>query len=1348
MTDQAGSNFLVVGVGASAGGLEALERLFAAAPADIGMAFVVIQHLSPDFESHMDELLGRQTVLPIQLVSDGVQVEPGAIYLIPPRKEMIISGGRLLLTDKEDVRGFSLPIDHFFRSLAHDMGRRAVAVVLSGAGSDGSRGLREVHEAGGLVISQTPDTARFQGMPLAAKQTGLVDLFLAPEEIPTALLQHARDPQRQAAFEAREGSISSSMERILRLLRADYGIEFSLYKPSTVLRRIERRLQLTNQPDVDEYARLLQSSPEELNALYRDLLIGVTRFFRDREAFDRLDQEIIPKLLLRVPPDQEIRVWVAGCATGEEAYSIAMLLHEHLEAARRPLSVRLFATDVHRASLDTASAGCYDDEALSDISPARRQRYFARDGGRWRIVKELRQLVVFARHNVITDAPFTRLDLVSCRNLLIYLQPPVQRKVLSLFHFALKAQGTLLLGPSETPGDLDGEFDAIDAHWKIYSKRRDSHIADVRLPLSALPSMSTMPSERGFATGTRPVAAPQLLSVYDQILDRVMPPSLLVDEHYQLVHAFGGAERLLRLKSGRPSMNVLDLLEDNLKTAVLGALQHAQKTQGPVKYGGVPVRSPGSPDGGHDEYQVSVEPLHDGRTATRHYLIRLVSQGPVQPPGETAAEEEPAGPQRGRGRDKEKPRDYVTALETELRFTKESLQATIEESEAANEELQSTNEELVASNEELQSTNEELHSVNEELYTVNVEHQRKITQLSELTDDLDNLLHSIEIGVLFLDERLCVRKFTAHMARVFRLLPQDVGRRFDSFAHTIQHPRLEADIEEVLRSRQPIEREVTSREGTIYLMRVLPYRAAAPKGGVVLTLIDVTTSKQREAYVRRLSAIVETSTDAILAKDLEGRIFAWNQGAERLYGYTAAEAIGRHSSMLVPADRKQEIEELIARVGRGVPVEPFETTRLCKDGTLVDVWMTVSPLYDEHEHVIGVGSIARDVTQRKRDEAEVRRSLRMRDDFMAMLSHELRNPLAAVTNACSLLRGPDADPRLRNSALGVLDRQVRHMARLLDDLLDVSRMRQDGIELRKRRIDLRATVQAALERVRPLAEAAKAHLHTSLPSTEVPIIGDPDRLEQVEVNLLGNAIKYSSSGDIHLTIELDGGRVKLSVRDHGMGIPPHMLERIFEPFVRALDEKDVHGPMASGMGLGLALVRSIVRAHGGDVVASSDGRGKGALFTVTLPLAGPEAGTGAAHHDKARTLVLAEDQQDSREMLSALLRHAGYDVHCAADGESAVELIAAVRPQVAVLDIGLPGISGKEVARRVRSQPGHDGLFLVALTGYGQQQDREEILGAGFDQHLVKPVDVETLLGVLRAQKPLRSQAAGKGGGG
>ncbi|HEY2743384.1 MAG TPA: chemotaxis protein CheB [Polyangia bacterium] len=1319
------ADFLIVGIGASAGGLEPLERLFAAVPRPCGMAFVVLQHLSPDFESRMDELLGRQTTLPIHRVVDGMEVRPDAVYLIPPRKDMIISSGKLLLNEREDVRAFSLPIDHFFRSLAQDVGRRAVGIVLSGAGSDGSRGVREIHDAGGLIICQTPESARFQSMPLAAQQSNVVDIFLKPEEMPHALMRYSADPARRAEPPGeRAVPRSAAMEDILQLLRAEYGIDFAHYKPSTVMRRIERRVALTSAADVGGYAKLLAASPEELNALYKDLLIGVTRFFRDPEAFEFIEKQVVPAILQRVPADEEIRVWCAACATGEEVYSLAILFHEQLQAAGRPLNLRIFATDVHRSSLDVASTGIYDEDALSEVAPARRQRYFAKDGERYRVGKELRGTIVFAQHNVINDAPFTRVDLISCRNLLIYFQPVVQKKVLSLLHFGLKTGGTLMLGPSETPGEIADEFETLESHWRIYAKRRDARLPDIRLPLAMPMPMSS--SSRPILSGARGWPGTTTLALYDQLLERAMPPSLLVDENHQLVHTFGGAESLLRIKPGRASSNVLDLVDDSMKTALLGALQHAHKERTTVRLAGIPVTT----KNGTEEYRLTVEPFGESVGAC-HFLVQYVNRGPTALTMATEkAVEVPAAS-----------RDYVAALEAELRFTKESLQATIEELETANEELQATNEELVASNEELQSTNEELHSVNEELYTVNVEHQRKITQLAETTDDLDNLLHSIDVGVMFLDEKLCIRKYTSHIATVFRLLPQDVGRRFDSFSPTIQHATLDSDVNQVLATGQPVAREVSSREGVDYLMRILPYRpSSSQKQGVVLTIIDVGALRRSEASVRRLSSIVEQSSEAIAAADTSGRIVSWNRGAETVYGFSGDEAIGRELSFLIPDEQRTEWAMTMRRVQLGDHVDPFETSVLRKDGTTVDVQLSLSSLRNADGVLSGFSAIARDITQRRRDEVSIKRALKMREQFMAMLSHELRNPLSALLHASTILKSP-ADESVGKRALDAIERQCKHMARLLDDLLDVSRMRQDGIELRREVLDLRATLDAAMERTRPLATQAGVQLEVELPGMPVRVFGDPDRLQQIEVNLLANAIKYTPRGKrVRLTLAATDRHAELRVRDEGIGIPRDMLQRIFEPFVRAVDDDDADGTLHNGgMGLGLAIVRSFVGAHGGEVVAASDGPGRGSEFVVRLPLTNrrPEPAHEGDEASLSERLVLIEDQEDNRVLLQAILEGAGYQVVTASDGQAGVDEIERHRPRVALVDIGLPILDGYEVARRIRRAFGPNDIFLVALTGYGQQQDREAVLRAGFDQHLVKPVDPQALVEILRGRRRL-----------
>lgn len=1318
------SPFCVVGVGASAGGLEALESFFQHMPADAGTAFVVVQHLSPDFKSLMDELLSRRTEIAIHRVEDGMAVEPNAIYLIPPKKEMIISGGRLLLTDKDPAIGLSLPIDTFFRSLAQDCGERAVGIILSGTGSDGSRGIRAIHDAGGLVIAQSEDTAKFDGMPRSAVETGVVDLVLPPVEMAKALLDYIQHPLHGTKSGNSIGKLVSEtgINAVFSLLRAECGIDFSHYKPNTVLRRIDRRLQLNRSVDLDEYVEQLRNDRQECNSLYKDLLIGVTRFFRDPDLFERLKAEVIPELLAKVSPSDEIRAWVAGCATGEEAYSLAILFHEALVASNRPLNVKIFATDVHRASLEFASTGLYDEAALTEVSAERLARYFVKQAVKYQVSQELRKMIVFAPHNIIKDAPFTKLDLISCRNLLIYLQTSAQKKALSLFHFGLKTGGVLVLGPSESPGEISDEFETLDGHWKVYRKRRDVRLpTDMRLPLSPLlPQLQAV----GAALRSPKPAFPDanLLKAYDELLGAYVPPSFLITSQRELIHTFAGAGRYLRVPDGRPSSDLLDMVDHDLRLAISGALQRAAKESAPVGYGGV-LRHAG---GDEERLRVSVRPFAVRGTGETYFLISL------EPEQRSRLSAEPVGDLNVGAASELR----LVELEDELRYTKENLQATVEEMETSNEELQATNEELVASNEELQSTNEELHSVNEELYTVNAEYQRKIAELTELTDDMDNLLRSTDVGTIFLDRDLLIRKFTPRIAHAFQLLPQDVGRRIDSFAHNILHDGLIDDVRSVMDTEESIERDVQDKQGEWFLLRILPYRTKTAVEGVVVTLIAISRLKVTEEELRRLSKVFMDGADPIIIEDLSGRIIDLNREAERAYGWSRDELLGERVTKLIPAEESSHLDALREQCCRDDSVRNIESTRCDKDGHAAPVLLTLSLLHGETGEPVAIASIAKDITTQKQAERDAREAASRRDQFLAMLSHELRNPLGAMLNATRLFQRVGTHDGALAKACSIIDRQSKQMARLLDDLLDVSRVTQGKIHVSKQVLNLRASAEEAIQVVQPLLENRGHTLELKLPDHPVYVEGDPARLLQVQENLLENAAKFTPHGGIiRLTLREEDGKAVLCVKDNGVGILPEMQVKIFELFVQA--------PQAppggdAGMGIGLTLARSIVHLHGGQISVHSEGAGRGSEFEIRLPLTNKQpshAPAKASQPDTSVSVLIVEDNSDSREMLESLLKMDGYEVRTAEDGRQGYEAILVDAPDVALVDIGLPGMDGYEVAKKVRAELREKPIRLVALTGYGRSIDRNAVFAAGFDEHLVKPVDPDDLARVLRKSR-------------
>jgi two-component system, chemotaxis family, CheB/CheR fusion protein len=1471
----------VVGIGASAGGLDSLERLFSHLPADSGMAFVVLQHLSPDFKSLMDELLSRRTTMSIRQAEHGMPVEPNSIYLLPPMKEMIIRQRRLLLNDRDPRSGLTLPIDLFLRSLAHDAGERAVAIILSGSGSDGSRGIQEISKAGGVVFCESPDTAQFNGMPLSAMRTGKVNHILPPEEIALAVAALERRGDESSATTVRTED-DRGVDGIMRLLREEYGIDFSHYKASTVTRRIERRLALNRSIDIERYVEQLRSDPRELSSLYEDLLIGVTRFFRDDEAFDTLEHRIIPELVERTGAGDQIRVWVPGCATGPEAYSIAMLVHERLQARKRPVSVKILATDVHKASLDVASTGIYTEEQMAGISQERIERFFVHKPDGFHISQTLRECIIFAPHNLIRDAPFTKMDLIACRNLLIYFQPHAQKTVLTLFHFSLKPGGYLFLGSSESPGGLADEFDTIDEHAKIYRKRRDLGLPrDLKLPL---PRRSSAPRTLP-APAPRNVVTAQLLAVYDRLLDRFMPPSFLVDEQGQLVDKFGGVESLLKVKARRPSQNLLDLVDDDLRTMISGALHRLRRDGESVRYPAVIL------PGQERRFSLVAEPLRDAQGGITHILITLADSDSQPAAVLVPPFADVPAPHGGIDSDGRQPselsglsRDQIRALEEELSYTKEHLQSAIQEHETANEELQATNEELIAANEELQSTNEELHSVNEEMYTVNAEYQKKNLELQELNDDIEHLLNGTEVATLFLDRQLCIRKFTPRIAEVFRVIPNDIGRPLRSFTHDLTHPTLITDIERVLQDGVTVETQTWDKRQRCYFLRILPYRArpkengeptlikapsegnAAPDG-VVLTLTDISPLEQVRARLAQLSAIVESSDDAIVGKTLDGVITTWNNGAFRLYGYTAEEAVGRHASFLYPPGRKEEVDVIVRQFREGRPVERLETIRQRKDGSRVNVSVTFSPIIDASGAIIGISAISRDisqiirakeevaereerirllldstaeaiygidlsgvcifcnsscakllgydspaaligkqlhplihhtrpdgtpyapeqspiyqamrhregahvddeflwradgtsfpaeywshpilrnnevigavvtfldVTERRRAQEELEEGVRRREQFLAMLSHELRNPLAAILSATRLLQNAEWRDDSCHEAGHVIARQANHMARLIDDLLDVSRITRGRIALRTERLDLRDAARSAIEALGPFMAERETHLIVDLSNEPVPVYGDAARLQQIQANLLSNASKYSPRG-AHVRFELrrEKDDAVIRVTDTGRGIRPDMLPHIFDLFVQGDPSID---RAEGGLGVGLTLLRSLVELHHGRVDATSDGPGRGSTFTVRLPIATARAQAAVEaplRRSAVKTVVLVEDQTDARRMLQLLLESSGIRVYPAENGREGVALIEQVRPDLALVDLGLPLMNGFELARAIRENPANNATRLVALSGYGQDSDVQAALAAGFDDHFTKPPDPERLEAMLNGE--------------
>lgn len=1323
MDESSAEPFYIVGIGASAGGLEALEDFFSNTPEDSGMAYVVIQHLSPDFDSVMDQLLARKTSLQVSLIENGMQLEPNRVYMLPPKKEVIVSGGCLLLADRAENEALSFPIDHFFRSLAQDAERYAIAAVLSGTGTDGSRGILDVHALGGLVVAQSEQSAKFDGMPRSACATGVVDMALSATELPAALVRYSLShevPQKQVLT---EGDYQvAPFFTILNRLNDEFGIDFSHYRVTTINRRIERRLMLSDTCDLETYADRVNSDNSELEQLYRDLLIGVTGFFRDKDVFERLELDVIPHLCQNLAEGEELRCWVAACATGEEAYSLAILIAERLELMGDSRPVRIFASDVHASSLDIASKATYQEESLAGVTIERRTKYFIERTGGYQVSPEIRKMVVFTSHNVLRDAPFTKLDMVTCRNMLIYLTPQAQKKVLSLFHFGLKRDGILCLGMSETTGELSDEFEPIEERTRIYRKHRDVTLPAENRSISS----PTRPRPREFANAATKLPRDRaLLSAYDQLLGRYMPTGMLIGPNLQLLHSFSGASKYFQVRDGRTTTDVLEMILPELRPALSAGIRRVKRDQTAVTYAGITF---GAEKTEKEKVTLKVWAL-EGDEYPDHYMVHFESER-VDPDTEQVAQQIDASDFSS---------EEFDALERELQYTKDSLQSSIEELQTTNEELQSANEQLTSSNEELQSTNEELHSVNEELYTVNAEHQRKIDELTELNNDMDNLLTSTNVHTIFLDCDLCIRRFTPGVADTFNLIPQDIGRRFDSFSHRIVHSTLIAEVEQVSRTGTPFEQEVVDKRGTWFLLRIRPYIARSQVEGVVITLIDITTLKEAQSKLEEMSEIVQHSDDAIYRVDLDGMIRTWNMGASRLYGHESADAIGKHVSILAPPDRSSEPITYLDRLANGISVDHVETERVRRNGTIVQVSLTVSPIRDHHGVIVGASVISRDITKQKVAEEEIRQAVRQRDQFLATLSHELRNPLSAILNATSLLQEDEIDAETSRDARDVVEHQLRHVARLLDDLLDVARFTNGKLTLRKEVADLSQIVMDVTDCIQFQVEERSQALQVESPTEPVYVEGDVGRLQQAQVNLLVNASKYSSEGrTIWYRIGRDGDNAVISIRDDGEGISPSLLPSIFEPFVQA--EQSIERSQG-GMGLGLPLVKMIVDSHGGTVHAHSGGPGQGSEFTIRLPLTDltpKKAARQEALVASGQRLLVIEDNAGIRRMLARSMELKGFEVATAINGRDGLESVREFKPNIAVVDIGLPDINGYELAQQVRADSEHSNVSLIAVTGYGRDEDRRQAFESGFDLHMVKPINPSELMQAI-ADLPAKS---------
>ncbi len=1312
----------IVALGSSAGGLDALTRFFTTMPSDSGMAFVVVAHLDPTHGSLMAELLGRCTAMRVVQVDAETPVEGDHIYCIPPGRYLGISGRTLRLTAPLEPGSVRMPIDFFMRSLAEAQPGGVIGIVLSGTGSDGTLGLRAIKAAGGLAIAQDPGSAQHDGMPRSAIAAGATDHVLSPEQIPDVLLAYLRRVHKHGT-----GSLLPTVEighdhlnELMGILHGRTQFDFHGYKRGTLERRIGRRMGLRHIDRVADYARLLREEPGEATALFNDLLISVTSFFRDPEAWVFLREHVVRPLVRRTEPQAALRVWVPGCATGEEAYSIAALLLEELQAAKHGGSLQVFASDVDVGALEFARAGLYPESSVADVPWECLRRFFVEEEHCFRVTKTLRDAVVFARQNLVADPPFPDLDLICCRNVLMYFEAAVQKKIVALLHFALREGGHLFLGSAETIGGEEDLFEVVSRKWRIYRRVGPTRHDRVQFPTTPAhePEPPFVPSPRRPDDGRLDTLAPLVL------VERFVPASVFINRKYEILYFAGPTQDYLRQPTGVPTQDLMARVRAGLEVRLRGAIRKAVHDGERTMVTGARVRRG---DTWH-RVRITVEPLAGPREMEALLLVSFVDEPPRAPGAPNVT-----GPPR------EHDEPIVRQLEAELKTTREDLQGSVEELQSSNQELRvsneevmSVNEELRSSNEELETSKEELQSLNEELTTVNAELKENVLELERANNDLDNLLTSTNIATIFLDTSFRVRRFTPATTRLFNLIPTDVGRPIADIVQRFTDPELLQDAQAVLANLGAISKEVQDRNGRWFVRQVLPYRThdnriegvvmtfsdvaadalqearlyaeaivdtvrqplvvldadlrvqsanrafyqgfqvtpeatvgrpvhelgerqfdvprlrallgevvrergtvtnfevehdvpkigrrimllnarVLTRGGgrpdlILLASQDVTERKRAEQTLRQSGAMtragVQMAVDGVVTLDERVNILSFNPAAERIFGYAADEVIGQSfASLMLPRDG-----DGAGSLARDLLAQEQETRGRRKDGTVFPCDLRVSEFHDGGGRRF-VATI-RDISERKRSEEQIRRQqaelahvLRVAtiERFAAGLAHELNQPLTAIANdieACAtyVRSGKDTQGRL----LGMLDRAGAEALRA-GEVVHHLRQFVRRTEPRLEPTDLCEVVRNSTRWLLREIENEHITLRLDLGTRPLPVCVDRVQIEQVLVNLIQNAIDAireanTTTREIVLrTSRAANGTVEVAIDDTGTGLSPAAAERLYEPFFTTRSE---------GMGMGLAICRTIAEWHRGDLVVEPRTSGSGTTVRLVVPLEG------------------------------------------------------------------------------------------------------------------------------------------------
>jgi two-component system, chemotaxis family, CheB/CheR fusion protein len=1192
----------VVGIGASAGGLEAINEFFENTPINTGFSYILVQHLSPDYKSLMPELLAKHTLMKVVEAEDDMPLKANCVYLLPSKKFLTISGGRLYLKEKIKNNLPNNAIDVFFESLANEMQSMAVGVILSGTGTDGTKGLEFIKKKGGIAIVQDPITASFDGMPNSAISAGVADLILPPENMIEELLEFLKESKVLKAYQLNSYRDEFVLRDIIMMIRRETGQDFSYYKRPTLFRRLSKRLLELNITRLKDYVEYLHQHPNELKTISQDFLINVTYFFRDKEAFDQIQNTVIPAIMKDKTHGDTVKAWSVACSSGEEAYSLAILFHEYVERKKiYDLNIKIFATDIDRDALEKASKGLYSKSSVQDISEPRVKKYFTQEGENFRINSEIRKMIVFSYHDILKDPPFSRMDLITCRNMLIYIGAEAQKEIIRKVHFALNIDGYLVLGPSEHIGYAMGSMQEVDKKWRIYKNVTKAKTNEKDALFS--------PIERGFSLSPiqhkvkNPLNhIPDLFK--DTILEEYQFAGIFIDANLEVKQATGNYKKYVDLPDAGFNFNIMKLVAPDLGIALNIAIRKAMKENETVTMKRVKVKR----DKETKLVNITVKPYIKHKEYQQEFLFIVLKDESAE--NVSSREGKTIEPQLNR----------IEEIEEELKETKENLQAVIEEIEAANEELQSTNEEMVSTNEELQSTNEELQSLNEELHTVSAEHQLKIKELMELNDDMNNYFRNSEIGQILIDHNMIIRKFSPAATRMVNLIDSDINRSILDITTKFNSLDFITDVKKVMNDGKPVKKEISLGPET-YLMRITPYvKQDTTTEGVVINFIDISETKKLNSI---LTAVLDSSPSSICAmrairnersEIIDFEYIAANSAHEKELGVESGGLIGKCYKNFSPDEAQVELYKSVAESGKSKHFEHFDE----KKKKWFDVVLV--KLMD------GVVCISTEITDKKKaieliakgydDLMETSRKLRNTNlkleqsnmdllQFASVASHDLKEPLRKIQTFGNLLLTRTKE-KLSESELNHLEKMVSasgRMQRLIEDVLTLSKL--SNSEKNYEEVNL----NEVLNLIRDDLEITVKEKNADIVVKDLPKVkAITGQMHQIFQNLLSNALKFTNGSKPKVVISeipvkkkhAEHLKIKpedytcISVKDNGIGFEETYKDKIFGIFQR------LNGSNYDGTGIGLAICKKIVENHNGHITVESELH-KGSEFFIFLP---------------------------------------------------------------------------------------------------------------------------------------------------